>query len=423
VLTPLVLLLTVFAASGLSGCGSSTTISGAIPPTNPTSTPGSTNPGNSGGNGTGTGSSTPAPTASRFAPRFVYALDSSAVAPTGIDEFQINPETGELTNVGFASIPSNNALAGMAAMPMTSYVYVANWTTGTIVTLHADPSTGMLTTIDTMSVPQIQNVPQLLIDQAGKFLFLSNPTPNMSSIFVFAIGATGTLTEVPGSPFAVSSPVTSLSIDSEDKFLFGASGNEVFGFAIATDGSLTPTPGSPVTVRPPFENPDKGPTGVAAVVDPQARFLFVPDTVNPAMYVYTVGLDGVLSLVAGSPFPTGVAGFAPAVDPLGRFVFLGSFGAAQVAALAVNQSTGAVSPAPGSPYDNGPYRSGGTPVFQAQVDPSANFVLFADSEETKITVFAINQTTGALTNVSGSPFLAAQEPLGGGSPTTLAITH
>ena len=62
-------------------------------------------------------------------------------------------------------------------------------------------------------------------------------------------------------------------------------------------------------------------------------------------------------------------------------------------------------------------------VHDAKIDPSGKFVLFADSEETKITVFAIDQNTGALTNVPGSPFLAAQKVFGGGSPTVIAITH
>ncbi len=109
------------------------------------------------------------------------------------------------------------------------------------------------------------------------------------------------------------------------------------------------------------------------------------------------------------------------MDPQGRFVFVGT--SPQVEAFQVDQTTGALTSAPGSPYDNGPFRSGGAPIAQAVVDPSGKFVLFSDSDQTKITVFAIDQSTGALSNVSGSPFLAASKQLGGGSPTAIAVTH
>ncbi len=41
----------------------------------------------------------------------------------------------------------------------------------------------------------------------------------------------------------------------------------------------------------------------------------------------------------------------------------------------------------------------------------------------KISAFAIEENTGALTNVPGSPFLAAPKVLGGGSPTVIVVTH
>jgi 6-phosphogluconolactonase (cycloisomerase 2 family) len=172
-------------------------------------------------------------------------------------------------------------------------------------------------------------------------------------------------------------------------------------------------------VRAPFVSPGKGPTGLSATLDPQGRFLFVADNTQPITYVYAVGPDGLLAPVSGSPFQTGVVATVVAVNPQGKFIYEPE---AQVAALAVNQMTGALTPVPGSPFDNGPFRNGGAPVGDAGVDPSGHFLLLADTENSAITVFSIN-SAGALSNVPGSPFQVQAKPIGGGAPASLAITH
>jgi 6-phosphogluconolactonase (cycloisomerase 2 family) len=292
----------------------------------------------------------------------------------------------------------------------------------TITIFRADPNSGMLTMLNTMSVPELQTEAEMLTSPDGKFLFVSTSTLQSARILVFNIGTLGSLTPVAGSPFLVSTQLGSMSTDAAGKFLFATQNNQVFGFVVGNDGSLTLTADSPFTVRAPFNNPDKGPVSVNAVLDPAAQFLFVGDSVNAVIHVYTVGLKGTLVEVSGSPFQSGIAGTAIATDPQGRFVFMGG-GSAQLTALVVNRDTGVLTLAPGSPFDNGPFRSGGIPVFDAKVDPSGKFVLFADTEETKITVSAIDQTTGSLTNVAGSPFLTALRPIGGGSPSVITITH
>ncbi len=406
----------------LIGCGGgsskASSNNGGTTPTSGGTTPGASNPGSSGGNN-GSNGATLSP------PKFVYALDSSAVAPPGVAEFRIDPSTGVLTSIGFHEIqPSQvSSLVGMAATPATGFVFVGDWQGKLINELKADPDSGQLTAVGTTSLPDMQGYPVMVTDSAGKFLFVSDTSPAGGKIWVFSIGSSGDLSAVSGSPFTVSHPLSRLSIDANGKFLFGTFDNVIYGFAIGSDGAITPTSDSPTTVRAPFNTVGKGDFSVGAAIDPAGRYLFVGDSVNPIMHVYSVSGTGTLSEVQGSPFQIGFSGDAVSVDPQGKYVFVGSFSQAQVAALTINQATGAVSPAPGSPYDNGPFRNGGTPVLQSLVDPSGKFVLFDDSEETKITIFAIDQNTGALTNVPGSPFLAAQSVLGGGSPSVIAITH
>jgi Lactonase, 7-bladed beta-propeller len=375
------------------------------------STTGTTGGGTGGGTGSGSSSTTP---------KFVYVMNGTAGTNSGVAEFRIDPATGVLTLFGNASVPVTNTNEGpMAATPQIGgFVYVAQWFTKTIVLLRADPDSGVLTQSRVVSVPELQSPTGMITDPAGKFLFMADG--NGFQIFVFSIQASGDLLPVGGSPVKISQPPQWLTMDASGKFLFVTADHEVFGFTVAGNGALTPTTGSPVTVRPAFISVGKGEKGVRGVIDLGARCLFFSDAINPVMYVFSVGADGALTPVPGSPFQTGMTGFAPAVDPSGRFVFIGG---AIVPALSVNQATGALTPVPGSPFDNGPFRSGGAPVPDATVDPSGKFLLLADSEQSKITVFSIDQNSGVLTNVNGSPFPVAAQPIGGGSPSNVAVTH
>jgi hypothetical protein len=68
------------------------------------------------------------------------------------------------------------------------------------------------------------------------------------------------------------------------------------------------------------------------------------------------------------------------------------------AALTLNQQTGAVSPAPGSPFAT-------NASLQAMaIDPLGRFLYAVNPQANNIAMFAIDQSTGALTQVPNSPF-------------------
>lgn len=101
------------------------------------------------------------------------------------------------------------------------------------------------------------NVAALSPDE--RFLFVSNQ--GSSTITVASVGAGGSLTAVPGSPFPALGVPDGMATDSAGRFLYaGTSTSSVLGFRIGPDGTLTPVPGSPfpspgipmsVTVFPP----------------------------------------------------------------------------------------------------------------------------------------------------------------------------
>jgi 6-phosphogluconolactonase (cycloisomerase 2 family) len=349
---------------------------------------------------------------------YVYALNPSV---NNVTEFTLNTSTGALAMLSSSpfALSTTHSMA-MAATPTTGYVFVSDWMAKSIIVLHADPASGNLSTVTTVATPELQSPSTLTVDPGGHFLYIGDGLAQL--IAGYAIGSGGSLTPVPGSPYAVGQPVTSIGMDSGTHFLFAGANNVIAGYTIGSDGSLTPIAGMPVTVRAPVNNPDKGPTQVSVAIDPAAHFLYVGDTTAPQIFVYAIASSGTLTQVSGSPFQTqGVTGGLLAVSPNGKFVFDGG-GGAQVLALVVG-SNGSLTPAPGSPYDNGPNRSGGAPISQLVVDPTGTFLLTSNIENSNITVFSIDPNTGALTNVSGSPFPVAAKPIGGGSPYNLAVTH
>ncbi|HME09601.1 MAG TPA: hypothetical protein VKG25_21260 [Bryobacteraceae bacterium] len=86
--------------------------------------------------------------------------------------------------------------------------------------------------------------------------------------------------------------------------------NAVLGFSRGADGSLTDLPGSPFfTGGTGYQNVNEriGPddSDGELIISPDHRFLFATNTGSNDISVFRVRLDGSLSLVPGSPFPSG----------------------------------------------------------------------------------------------------------------------
>lgn len=92
-----------------------------------------------------------------------------------------------------------------------------------------------------------------------------------------------------------------------------------------------------------------------------------------------------------------------AIDPQGRFLYSASEGGS-ITAFRVNPS-GSLTRTAGSPYFGFP-----DPAALA-VDPSSQFLYSANACCNTINAFQINQATGDLVQISGSPFASGAEPL------------
>lgn len=151
-------------------------------------------------------------------------------------------------------------------------------------------------------------------------------------------------------------------------------------------------------------------------VDPSVKNLYViPDP--------SANLDEILSfsitpgtphsphLVALSTPVTAVSGVPQdiTVDPSGQYVYVTFAGAAgaQVAGYARDQTTGALTNLPNSPFGN----TGGNDSQGIRITPGGTFAVIANAATNNVSVMSLDGSTGTLTNIGASPFAAGGNPL------------
>jgi 6-phosphogluconolactonase len=183
-------------------------------------------------------------------------------------------------------------------------------------------------------------------------------------------------------------------------FLYVPMGNAtVEGFSIdRTSGALTAITGSPWTVAGTSVTADD------VATDAAGKFLFVGSETGPNIWVFQIdATSGALTATAGSPFSAGLTVVADemTVDFLGQYLYVGQGDpTAGVGAFAINSSTGALTPLSGSPFL-------AAQVAQIHASPTAE-LLFGVKEvqdgttgaiDKNIYTYVINPITGALTEV------------------------
>jgi 6-phosphogluconolactonase (cycloisomerase 2 family) len=308
---------------------------------------------------------------------FVYATIPAA---NQIVAYREDPNSGVLTAVAGSPFPTGSGPQAVALHPAKTFLYVANSGDNDL-SLFTIASGGLTEVTPRTAAGTTPSI--LAIDAAGTFLYVGNSGSH--DLSVFAISSKGALTPVSGSPFPIGmsplnmklSPsgkflyVTGLSqpsgivvvysltagvptpiaavptgasplaspfgfvLDSKGSFLYVGNGppdNSISEFSIASNGSLTPINGSPIggTLSDPF----------SLFVDASDKYLFAADEGSGNLAAYSIGSDGVLTLLTNSPFATGSQPSVIAGDPNGKYVLVGmQSGSIQVFGLDSNTGT------------------------------------------------------------------------------------
>lgn len=194
--------------------------------------------------------------------------------------FSINSTSGVLTQLQNSPFFIGPTPLNMILSPSGSNLYVsaASQPYGIILTFSLNA--GVPTLLGTVTSTAGQNPNGLAIDPAGKYLYAANTSSN--SISIFAIGSSGALTTVQGSPIAdtgYAGPI-SLEFDASGKFLYVANqgSNNVAVYSIdATTGLPTILNISTVNNNTPTTTGAYGTETSPSllVTDPNGKYLFV----------------------------------------------------------------------------------------------------------------------------------------------------
>jgi 6-phosphogluconolactonase len=305
---------------------------------------------------------------------YLYVANSNST----ISIYSVNGTTGNLTDVGVASIGTMSSSFSLAVNPQQTFLYVGD-NTGRGTWGFAIGSDGAtLTPLDGSPFP-ISYMHSAAVDPTGTFLVAAHPG-NVSSYRIDP--ETGSLMlasyVIGGTPWSVSFEPTGQYV-----YVANVNSNTVSGFGLdPATGELTTVPGSPFGTG---ANPQR------VAIDLSGRFVYASNGNGASISAYTIDAEtGSLSQIAGSPFATTAAIPEPIIfDPTGNYLYVSTF--SNINAFTIDQSTGALTPLDGSPFP-----SGDSMALDLAMDPTGQFVYAASHDAKKVTVFARNLSTGAL---------------------------
>jgi 6-phosphogluconolactonase len=358
-----------------------------------------------GGSSSPGGGTPPPPPAAEF----LYASGTNQVM-----SFSVNTSTGALAQTAVVIEPDNTV--GVAASPTGAFLYVSDKGTG--IDGFSMGQNGALSPINGSPWPGSPNYygGGLAMDPGGRFIYAASAAGPPGLVAGFTINqTTGALTAISGSPFSVGIAPVQAVVDKSGSFLYVAdmldAQGSIFGYSIdPSTGALTQLLGSPFPTLP-----NGQPSGLVA--DPSGKFLYAPLFTLNSVAAFTIDSStGALTSVAGSPFVTGAdpSSFfdSIAVDPTGKFLFglSGASSGSVISAFTIG-SDGTLTPVSGSPFAAVPSDiSGGLAV-----DPSGKFLYVAGGNAAFILGLSIDGTTGAVTP------LASPVSLGTDFPTDLTV--
>jgi 6-phosphogluconolactonase (cycloisomerase 2 family) len=287
------------------------------------------------------------------------------------------------------------------------FLYTTEYMAGKVAGYRVNPLTGSITPTSQGAAWAHWGPVDIASDYWGNHLYVANAGSHDLSGYSID-RTTGNLTNLPGSPYSLVGTGRRVAVHPSGKFIYVTSdklkgGNfGINGFAIQSNGSLKPVPGSPFASSEMLQ-------GAIAVT---AKYLYVAvrGTSRGQIGAYSIDpISGALTPLAGSPFlmtpaPNCQCSIVPddlTTNTKGTFLYANIRGSNDddVAGYAIDQNTGTLTRLQGSPYSEGATYKHLGPVA-AGVDPSGKFVYTADFYSSGFSVFRRDVNSGVLTYVN-----------------------
>ena len=355
---------------------------------------------------------------------FVYATASTLTTSGVIDGYQVDYQSGALTQLANSPTPSmgRNPVT-LVASPSGKYLYVLNHDDNNVVefAVGTDGKIYAQHTYNTSVGSVSSSFPvSAAVDPTGTVLYVvctyqpgfGFVSPGPGDVLAYPItasdGSLGTPTQynVGMSPIAVAA----------SQYVSGASSNfiyvaerdtsvsgSVLTFSHAT-GTATLAAVNPAASGLPTGTPS-GVTPSALAVDPTARFLYVTDATSNQLIGYTLAPSGLPSAMINGPFATGSFPSSITVDPRAKYMYVTNFNSSTVSAYVIDQATGNPTSA-----NSGTGATGTNPTCVA-IEPALGIYLFtSNNADQTITALQLSPNNGTLKNVQNTPFLASALP-------------
>lgn len=357
---------------------------------------------------------------------FVYATASTLTTSGVVDGYQVDYQSGALTQLANSPTPSGGRNpVTLVAAPSGKYIYV----------IHRDDSSVVEFAVGTDGKLYAQHTYNTLgsfpvaaaVDPTGAFLYVAatyrpgftNALPGPGNITIFPITtADGSL----GTPTSVNVGTTPVSINAS-QYLSGATSNFVYiadretsttgsvvTFSHATgSAALTLVTPTNSTVVSPADSTiigtAAGVTPSALITDPTGRFLYVTDATSNQLIGYTLGPSGLPSAMINGPFATGSYPSNVTVDPRGKYMYVTNYNGGTVSAYFIDQATGNPTSANAGTGATGPNPTCVT------IEPALGIYLFVtNNADQTISALQLSPNNGTLKNVQNTPFLASALP-------------
>lgn len=257
----------------------------------------------------------------------------------------------------------------------------------------------------------------------ASFLYLGSQE-NPGRVYGFSQHpVTGALEPLVASPYSIASSAAStygVVIHPNNKFLYAAN----VGSDTISTFSINPANGRLTAVGTPIASGGDGPNGL--FFHPSGKFLFASHFNGAgSVAVFSIGSDGVPTPITGSPFATTGAsvinGLVVSAD--GKFLYAASMGGnGGVVGFTIDQSTGALTLIPGSPFKNTLGGDVTNPGDGITIHPNGHWLYMGLVGLKKVSGWSIDSVTGALTPIEAPTANNSPTPFNddGGSASTVS---
>lgn len=258
--------------------------------------------------------------------------------------------------------PYNNGIAAqsLAVTPANTFLYVG---TSNGIYGYSLATNGSISVLNNGTSMAQDIVPTFMqVDSTGNYLIAAGISTSTAAqaIGIYTIDtSTGLITAVTGSPLPLytgsgTTPTvitpTGMIITANNSYVYvslGALGVQVL--TLGANGALST--GSSPTYLPP-KSTSTSPADYGLASDPTSAFLFVAE-INTGLRVLSIGTNGTLNEVSGSPYAVGTGPRGVTLDTTGSYVYVANFGSNNISAFTLTTASGKLTAIAGSPFSSG----------------------------------------------------------------------